>query len=563
MSNPALCSSRFWSFLRPFAFSVLALLIVVPAIADSHARIVRLSYIDGDIELDKADGHGFTTAYLNMPIAYQSKLWARDGEAEVEFEDGSSIRLTPDTIVAFTDLSLDADGRRNTLVTLQQGTAYFDIRHRDPDTFELQFSHERVQLIKSARFRVDAEKGSLELATLKGEVQVSNGPGTEVVVKTGESIRLDDDDPGRYYLSKGIDAETYDGWDNERAGSHDQAVSAAADSGYNGVVYGLSDLTSYGNYFYAPGYGYMWRPNSMPLGWDPFGDGYWISYPGYGYTFVSGYPWGWAPYRYGSWQFVNGYGWCWAPGSNWNSWNTAPVFVSAPPHFRPPERPRHGSPVLVVSHGVATPAPAHQMIVDNDSLDSRRPHSSKIVTQDGVVIRQGQPGAAGTPVQPGATVPAQGFVSGTRAPAAAPVFAPAMPGTVIVSPVREPHGGGHGGELREGSEPNQGPRSAPMAAPATSTVSAPARTATPPTPPVISTPPAHIETHGNSPRMDSHVSAPAMHSGGMSSGGGMRSAGPSFSSSSMGAGHSAGGMSGGGGGGAHSSGGSSGGGSHR
>ena len=157
MSDMALRSSRFSSLARSLAFSFLGLLIAVPAIADSHARIVRLSYIDGDIEIDKADGHGFTTAYMNMPIAYQQKVWARDGEAEVEFEDGSSIRLTPDTIVAFTDLSLGSDGRKTTQITLQQGTAYFDIRHHDADTFEVDFGQQRAQLNMSARFRVDGE----------------------------------------------------------------------------------------------------------------------------------------------------------------------------------------------------------------------------------------------------------------------------------------------------------------------------------------------------------------------------------------------------------------------
>src|SRR5215469_15590797 len=150
MSDMALRSSRFSPLLRALVFSFLGLLIAVPAVADSHARIVRLSYIDGDIEIDKADGHGFATAYLNMPIAYQQKVWARDGEAEVEFEDGSSIRLTPDTIIAFTDLSLGSDGQKTTQITLQQGTAYFDIRHRDADGFAVDFGPERAVVNKSA-----------------------------------------------------------------------------------------------------------------------------------------------------------------------------------------------------------------------------------------------------------------------------------------------------------------------------------------------------------------------------------------------------------------------------
>jgi hypothetical protein len=506
----------------------LALLLTVPAFADSHARIVRLSYIDGDVELDKADGRGFSTAYLNMPIAHQSKLWARDGEAEVELEDGSSIRLTPDTIVAFTDLSLDGSGHRNTSIELQQGTAYFDIRYHDSDIFELQFGHNRAQLIKSSRFRIDAEKGNYELATLNGEAQVSNGSATDVVVKKDETIRLDGSDPGRYYLSRGVDAETYDGWDNERVKSHDQAATVAASSGYDGLTYGLSDLAAYGNYFYVPGYGYMWRPGSASLGWDPFADGYWVQYPGFGYTFVSGYPWGWAPYRYGSWQFVNGYGWCWHPGANWNTWNTAPAFLSVPPHFHPPERPRHGPSVIVINHGVSTPVPPRQMIVDNDSLNNHRPHSGKVVTADGDLLRRGQ----------GASLsPAAGFVS-TRAPAVSFGGAPMTQSRSVSAP--------------------------PASAPAWGSGPAPAMPGTQSSRNNVHMPSPRMESRGSNPAPAMH-SAPPMHtesrSGGLSSGASMHSA-PSVSSSA--GGHMGGGMSSGGGGGAHSgSGGRSSSGSHR
>src|SRR5437016_14679728 len=107
MCIPALCSSRRRSVLWLPGLVLLSLLLVPPAFAESHARIVRLSYLDGNVELDRGDGRGFSAAYLNMPVTHQSKLWARDGQAEVEFENGSTIRFTPDTIVAFNDLSLD------------------------------------------------------------------------------------------------------------------------------------------------------------------------------------------------------------------------------------------------------------------------------------------------------------------------------------------------------------------------------------------------------------------------------------------------------------------------
>ncbi|PYY14826.1 MAG: hypothetical protein DMG61_08660 [Acidobacteria bacterium] len=273
MSSSALGSS---SSVRVFsAFIVFLLLILAaPLMADSHARIVRLSYVDGDVELDKGDGRGFNTAYMNMPISHGWKLWARDGQAEAEFEDGSSIRLTPDTLIVFSDLSLDSTGGRNTSVELQQGTAYFDIRHRDQDGFHLVAGRDRIELSKTAHFRLSDDKHQVELAVLSGEVQVSNGSATEVAVRKGETIRLDDDDPGRYYLAKSVDVENYDTWDSERVKNHDEAVSSTALTGTNNsLVYGLSDLSSYGDYFFVPGYGNMWRPASASLAWDPFADG--------------------------------------------------------------------------------------------------------------------------------------------------------------------------------------------------------------------------------------------------------------------------------------------------
>jgi uncharacterized membrane protein YgcG len=572
MSSTALRSSHLRFALGPLSCLIFVFLLGASALADSHVRIVRLSYLDGDVELDKGDGRGFSTAYLNMPVTQDSKLWARDGQAEVEFEDGSSIRLTPDTIVVFNDLSLDNNGGRNSSVELQQGTAYFDIRRRDSDHFQLQFGREQVQLLKSARFRVDADKSEYEVAVMSGEIQVSGASGPEVTVKKDETIRLDNDDPDRYYLAKGVDTETYDSWDSDRAKSHDQQVATANAWGGNGITYGLSDLNAYGGYFYVPGYGYMWRPASVGLGWDPFADGYWVSYPGFGYTFVSGYPWGWAPYRYGSWQFVNGYGWCWAPGSNWNNWQAVPPVRNPPPRYRPPMVPRHGPPVLAIHDGVAGPAPQRQIVIDNDSLDHRRPHSSKVVTANGEIIRQGQSST---------TAPAQGFASTPTTAPAAPVGAAGAgtPAVVTASPVRPiiPRVGGNrrmndDGDVSRGAQLNPVRQTAPVpnaAIAAPNNSPAAARAVTPvPQPPVRMPPPVRNEGRAPSapmmsPRMESHGSPapmrmeshPMSSSGGMSrsmssmsSGGGARMSSPSMGSG--GGGHAGGG---GGGGSSHGS----------
>src|SRR5579871_5481514 len=98
------------------ALLMLALLLacgwVRPAAADSSARIVRLSYMDGNVQMDRRTGQGFEDAILNMPIVQGARVWTRgnDALAEVEFEDGSTLRLAPQTIVNFEELSLQSSG---------------------------------------------------------------------------------------------------------------------------------------------------------------------------------------------------------------------------------------------------------------------------------------------------------------------------------------------------------------------------------------------------------------------------------------------------------------------
>src|SRR6476660_3832727 len=67
---------------------------------DSHARIVRLSYVDGQVRLD--NGHGYESATMNVPLTERDWLQTgSDGWAEVQLEDGSLIRLAPKTEMPF------------------------------------------------------------------------------------------------------------------------------------------------------------------------------------------------------------------------------------------------------------------------------------------------------------------------------------------------------------------------------------------------------------------------------------------------------------------------------
>ena len=303
---------------------------------DSQARIVRLSYVEGNVRLDT--GQGYESATMNVPLTERDWLQTGpDGWAEVQLEDGSLIRLAPDTVIAFTRLARASSGATLTSVDLDQGEAEFKLAKHDDGDFAVTVKKNTITVTRSGSFRVTSTNADpLEVAVWKGEVRVSDTDnGGEVAVKKNETFVVDPNDAARYALDKGVDKDDLDQWSAQRDDTLSTYASAGPGYAQSPYQYGASDLNYYGQYYDVPGYGEVWQPNNIGYNWDPFSNGYWIYSPGFGYTWVSSYPWGWMPYRYGQWVFVNGRGWCWAPGG-WNRWYSRPRLANAPPGFRPP-----------------------------------------------------------------------------------------------------------------------------------------------------------------------------------------------------------------------------------
>jgi FecR protein len=356
-----------------FAFTVLALaalacLLVAASFADSQARIVRLSQVDGSVQVDRNAGQGYEKAFLNLPITQGTKIRTeRGGRAEVEFEDGSTLRITPGTVVEFPELSLRDSGGRANAVKIGEGQAYLNFKGTKDDEFILFFGREKLTLTKPAHLRVQMADLDATMALFKGDVEVS-GPAGTVDVDKKQTVTFDFADSDRYTVANSLEPDPYDSWDKQQD-AYQQRYSASSNS-YSPYGYGMSDLNYYGNYFSLPGYGLMWQPYFAGLGWDPFMNGAWYAYPGFGYTFVSAYPWGWTPYRYGSWIFLPSYGWAWQPGTSWAAWNNVPVFVNPPRGFNPPKPPATGVLPVIVSRGpVVTPAEksSGKLVIHSDS----------------------------------------------------------------------------------------------------------------------------------------------------------------------------------------------------
>ncbi len=351
-------------------------LLAVPSFADSQARIVRLSNVEGDVQIDRNTGQGYEKAFLNLPITQGAKLRAKNvGRAEVEFEDGSTVRITPGTVVEFPQLSLRDSGGKISTVNLREGTAYVNFSGAKNDEFTVTFGHEKLALTHAAHLRAEMRDTDAALAVFKGDVQVEGPSGTFEVGKK-QSATFDLADRDRYTLASKLEQDPYDSWDKQQEQYHQRYTSNSLYNGYSPYAYGMSDLNYYGSYFYAPGYGMCWQPYFTGLGWDPFMNGAWMWYPGFGYTWVSAYPWGWMPYRYGSWLFLPSHGWAWQPGGSWAGWNTIPRVVNPPRSFTPPQPPTAPGRTMIVNRRPIMSVSRSRLVIRNDSAGLGIPRGS-------------------------------------------------------------------------------------------------------------------------------------------------------------------------------------------
>ena len=306
-----------------------------PATAVSKIRIVRLSEVRGAVQLDRSTGKGFEAAMANLPIVENNRLRTSQGVAEVEFEDNSTLRLAPDSVLEFPQLARRADGPTLSTVRLLRGTAYVSLVKSKGNEFNLSFDKENVVLPAGSHVRLSTDDASASLAVFDGTAHV-DGPQGATEVARKETVVFHLVDQSQPTVERKVAAETYDEWDKESSGYHARTAAMSAVSG-TPYSYGLNDLAYYGNFFNAGSCGMMWQPYFVSAGWDPYANGAFAYYPGAGYSWVSPYPWGWTPYHYGSWSFCPGTGWGWQPGGLWNGLNNVAFSGSqAPLRFHPP-----------------------------------------------------------------------------------------------------------------------------------------------------------------------------------------------------------------------------------
>lgn len=317
---------------------------IAAAQAPDTTALVRLSFVQGDVKVLQNDQTLFDQAQANMPLFSGYALaTGEDGQAEVEFTDGSVARVTPNSELRLDHLA-SADTRNETTeLTMVSGLGYFELNTGNGQQFSVHFNSAVARPVTNSIFRIDLDN-SPDVAVFSGTVRATSSDAFDQTIEEGGSLQFDANNASNV-TTAAIQSDSWDQWnqdrDNQIAQEAEQQTSAREASGATNEP-GWNDLDNYGDWYPVEGYGNVWVPDNQPTGWDPYGYGYWANYPGWGYTWISGYPWGWLPYHCGAWNYWNSVGWGWIPGQCGFGWQPVVAVWNAPRGWRQPPRPIPG-----------------------------------------------------------------------------------------------------------------------------------------------------------------------------------------------------------------------------
>src|SRR5216683_4540929 len=246
----------FRSFFRSIVLLLVTLLFAGahPAVADSsHARIIRLSLVQGDVRFAR-DTHGdpladqkavWEAAQANLPVRQGYVIATDNGRAEVEFENGAMAFLNENTVLEFYDLSLE-DGARTTRLVLRQGTASFYVNPASGDYFSVTGGDFTVEASGRATFRLDNFDDGSTVETSQGRVSVLHNKNTTRLEK-GQSLSIKAGDDSSLSVGRLPLEDDFDRWVSGRIDSVSTATASALQ--YTASPYyapGFADLYTYG-----------------------------------------------------------------------------------------------------------------------------------------------------------------------------------------------------------------------------------------------------------------------------------------------------------------------------
>jgi len=275
--------------------------------ADPPSVVGRLDFVSGSVSFQPGALDEWSPATVNYPLTAGDHLWTDQG-GRAELHTGSTaIRLDSNTDFSF--LSLDDQTQQ---VRLGSGSINVRLRSLDPgDAFEIDTPNATITLLTAGSYRVDVQQEgqASQIIARTGQAEVQAGDMT-FDVSSGQSGSVTGAVSVGYWVSGAPQPNEWDGWSSARDLREDRLASVRY---VPREMIGMEDLDANGVWVTVAGYGVVWQPTHVAVGWAPYRDGRWAWVAPWGWTWIDAAPWGFAPFHYGRWASVDAR-WVWVPG---------------------------------------------------------------------------------------------------------------------------------------------------------------------------------------------------------------------------------------------------------
>ena len=307
----------------------LSALFLLPAYSySSDLGDLRISLIDGDVQIKTIDTGDWVPASINAPLMDGDILWVpEEGKVGIQMRDGSYVRLDENT--SLEALTLEKNSYQFYLTT---GHTYVNFKAPRGSFIQVDTPISSIRAYDLSIFRVDVGDDDLtRISVIRGKVDAESDGG-RTTVNSGNTLSLGRDHYAE--VSPLGQPDEWDRWNTEK----DKSLERRASARYlpDELRPYSPDFDENGKWVYVREYGYVWTPTVVvSVDWAPYRVGRWVWMRG-DYVWVSYEPWGWAPYHYGRWAFGVSIGWFWVPpirgavywGPGFVGWVYTPTYVS-------------------------------------------------------------------------------------------------------------------------------------------------------------------------------------------------------------------------------------------
>src|ERR1700760_2195085 len=193
---------------RPAAGILGLALFLAPAVSvsaqqpDPNVRAARLSFVEGDVQLSQGNQVIADPALANTPLFEGTQISTKeDGKAELQFDDGSVVRISPNSSLKIAALRQDGAGSKGELL-LKGGLAYFEFQgDTSANRTAVRFGESTVTASGFTVLRISLDNLPGELAVFSGNVHLERGSTLSLDLHGGESLSLNATDPNLYNLA--------------------------------------------------------------------------------------------------------------------------------------------------------------------------------------------------------------------------------------------------------------------------------------------------------------------------------------------------------------------------